>query len=127
MRYSDIEVRLFEFLQAARTARLPVTRKTLAARALSIRDKLLDAATDESTKTRLSSFGASSRWLTGFVSRHALRSTHLHGEAGSVKVSELSADIEAIRIRLQDFRPEFINIDETGLFSNCLLTNLHSS
>lgn len=49
MRYSDIEVRLFDFVQVARTARLPVTRKTLAARALSIREKLLHPATEDST------------------------------------------------------------------------------
>ena len=107
VRYSDIEARLFDFVQVARSARLPITRKTLEARALSIRDNLLGASTEDYTTTRVLAFGASSSWLTCFVSRYALRK--LHGEAGGVNVSEVAEDIEKLRLRLQDFRAEFMN------------------
>ena len=127
VKYPDIELRLYDFVQVARAARLPVTRLTLTARALSIREKLLGSATDETLRKRLSAFGASSSWLTNFVSRHALRSTHLHGEAGSVRVSEVAADIDTLRNRLLQFRPEYIfNMDETGLFLSCFPKELMS-
>ena len=117
VKYPDIEVRLYNFVQVARAARLPFTRLTLTARALSIKEKLLGSATDEKLRKRRSAFGASSTWLTNFVSRHALPSTHLHEDASSVRVSEVAADIDTQRYRLLQFRPEFIfNMDETGLF-----------
>ena len=71
----------------------------------------------ETLRKRLSAFGASGSWPPNFVSRHALRSIHLHGEESSVGVSEVAADIDTPRYRLLQFRPEFIfNMDETGLF-----------
>lgn len=50
VKYPDIEVCLFDFVQVARTARLPVKRLTLTARSLSIRERLLHATTDESRR-----------------------------------------------------------------------------
>lgn len=76
MRYYDIEMHLFNFVQVSRTAGLPFTRKTLAARDLPVRDKLLDCASDECIQTRFFSFGVSSNCMTCFVNLDALKSVN---------------------------------------------------
>lgn len=60
-------------------------------------------------------------WVNNFSKRHALRTIYLAGEAGSVHVDTVVADMVELRKELAEYKPSCIfNIDETGLFYNIL-------
>lgn len=115
-KFPVIDKSVYEFVQIARAAKLPLSSSTIRQRALQIRDVLLEKENSAEDVARLEGFSASSNWVTGFVRRHALRSVRLHGEAGSVSVGDVSAGIATLREELLHYNEEFVfNMDETGL------------
>ena len=116
-KFPQIDALLYEWLQVVRSAKLPISGHTLSAKALNIRDRILQNTHDARSCVLLESFRATPAWVTGFVRRTGLRSVTLHGKAGAVKVSEVAGGIAELRAALGSFKPEFIfNMDETGLF-----------
>ncbi|CDF41108.1 unnamed protein product [Chondrus crispus] len=116
-----LELKLLEFLNYARSAKMPVTQTVLQTRALMIKEQMLKFQVTGKDRTTLDKFTASRGWVEKFVKRHALRSVALHGEGGQVQVQEVAKDINILRSRLRNFEPENIyNVDETGLFFKLL-------
>ena len=118
-RFPEIDRLLYEFVQGARAAKLPISMSTLQHRALHIRDELMTKNRNEDTVAFLQTFSASSNWVTAFVQRHALRSVRLHGEGGSVSVQNVSMGISTLREDLLQYNETFVfNMDEKGLFTS---------
>ena len=116
-KFPDIDEALYEFVQIARGAKLPLSGSVLRCRALQIRDILLKKDHTHAQINRLKSFSASPAWVTSITRKHSLRSVRLHGKGGSASVRDVSTGICRLREHLADFDEEFIfNMDETGLF-----------
>lgn len=61
------------------------------------------------------------KWANNFVLRNGLRSTTLHGEAGSVDPEAIEEGMAAIREMCKEYKVENVfNIDETGIFYKLL-------
>ena len=115
--FPQLEAKIMHFISLARSAKIPVTHAIISVKALCLKEELLkqDISVDEASMLR--NFTASRGWTDKFVKRHSLRSVALYGEAGSVDVSGIDADIVALREKLGDYEPSNIyNVDETGLF-----------
>ena len=80
-----LEAKLLEFLNYARSAKMPVTQNVLQARARMIRDHMLKDSATEKERNLFQKFTASRGWVDNFFKRNALRSVSLHGEGGQVK------------------------------------------
>ena len=120
--FPQLEAQIMHFISLARSAKMPVTHTIISVKALCLKEALLkqDISVDEAIMLR--NFTASRGWTDKFVKRHSLRSVALHGEAGSVDVSGIAADIVALREKLRDYKPSNIyDVDETGLFLNLFL------
>ena len=78
---------------------------------------LITVSTADQSKTKASPFAAGSNWVKAFLKRKELISIRLHGEAGSVEISNLAEDISILKEKLADFEPKYIfNISATGWF-----------
>ena len=115
--FPEIDQHLFQWVQMARSARLPVSSASLSAKAHHIRELLLSQNNSPQQKEALIQFSASSTWVGRFTARHALRSVRLHGKAGSVTISDVSQGIAQFCENLSTYDVDNIyNQDETGLF-----------
>ena len=99
-----------------------MTRATIRPFGLVAKKTLLAAdSTPPETKDNLEKFQASDKWAKKFVARHKLVSKVIHGEAGSVDVAAVGADIEEIREVCKNYKLENIfNVDATGIFYKLL-------
>ena len=116
-----LELKLLEFLNYARSAKMPVTQTVLQTRALTIKEQMLKSQVTGKDHTTRDKFTESRGWVEKFVKRHALRSVAMQEEGGHVQVQEVAKYINILRSRLRNFDPEKIyNVDETGLFFKLL-------
>ena len=106
--FPDIDQHLFQWVQMARSARLPVTSASLSAKALHIRELLLSQNNSPQQEEALIKFSASPTWVGRFTTRHALRSVRLHGRAGSVNISDVSQGFAQLRENLSTYDVENI-------------------
>ena len=117
--FPGIDQHLFQWVQMARSARLPVTSESVSAKALHIRELLLSQNNSREQEEALIKFTASPTWVGRFTARHALISVRLRGKAGSVNISDVSQGIAQFCENLSTYDVDNIyNMDETGLFFN---------
>lgn len=103
-------------MEIARSSKLPVNSPTLRENALMIFDSLLITEQESLSKEALERFSAMPSWISGFVSRHALRSVQIHGMAGAVQIANVASGIAELRDARYGYNPELIfNMNETGL------------
>ena len=80
-----LELKLLEFLNYARSAKMPVTQTVLQTQALMTKEQMLKSQVTGRDRTTLDKFTASRGCVEKFVKRHALRSVALHGGEGKYK------------------------------------------
>lgn len=116
-KFPKIEAHLLKFINAARQARLSVTRESIRMRALMLRDQELRTNKEgDATQAALKSFTASDRWISKFTKRHELKSVTLHGEARRVDLKAVKKKAEELCERLQPYDAENIySMGETAL------------
>ena len=110
---------IMSFISLARSAEISVTHSIIAAKAIYLGDKILLKDLPEWQACVLRQFSASREWTDKFVNRHGLQSVALHGEAGSVDIAGVAADIAELRAKVREYKLQNIyNMDETGLILN---------
>ena len=92
----NLEAKLLEFLNYARSAEMPVSQNVPQTRARMIPDHMLKASATEKERSIIQKFTASCGWVEKFVKRNALRSVSLHGEGGQVHAQNVAKDINIL-------------------------------
>ncbi|KAF5185902.1 Tigger transposable element-derived protein [Thalictrum thalictroides] len=113
-RWSDVENKLYLWIDSMRRAKLPVPPSLAIAKAKSIASALSIPETE---------FKASWQWLSRFRARHGLNKMLLHGECAEVDKDdpELLASLDNLYELINKFEHENVyNMDETGLFFRLL-------
>lgn len=72
--YPEIEKPLVNFVNVARSLKMPVTASIIQSKALALRNKAVSDCPDESRKDRLKAFKATEGWVAAFIKRNGLRS-----------------------------------------------------
>ena len=105
--YPEIDAKLIEFMQFARSQRLPVSRSIL-------RERARMAAESSS----ITAFKASNGYMQRFLRRnHIQKSIWLHGKGSSLVPMDHAIRMAEIRSTAREYpRSMVYNMDETGLF-----------
>lgn len=72
--YPEIEKPLVNFVNVARSLKMPVTASIIQAKALALRDKAVSDCHDQARHDRLKGFKATEGWVAAFIKRNGLRS-----------------------------------------------------
>ena len=106
-RYPEIDAELMEFLQFARSQRLPISRTILQQRARIAAERL-----------NVSEFKASNGYIDRFLRRNPVqKSIGLHGKGSSYFPMDHTIRMEEIRSTVGNYPMKMVyNMDETGLF-----------
>ena len=76
---------------------------------------ILMKAQEIAAQRNIDDFTANTGWVSRFLMRSKLVNVQLYGQAGSVDLSLLTSEIQAIRDTVSRFRPECVfNMDESG-------------
>lgn len=123
----QVEKAVFELVTQARGAGLPVDRFTIVSFGRKAKATLEAQASTPTERDRYRGFTASEGWAKKFVSRHGLKSTKLHGQAGSVDDAAIADELRIVRETIAEYDLEcIINCDETALqyrmLPNCTYT-----
>jgi hypothetical protein len=111
-----VEKEVMNLITQARAHGLPVDRFSIQAFGRKAKNSLAAKASTDAERRRLDGFNASEGWTKKFVSRHKLRSTKLHGQAGSVDDAAIAHELRKLRDVIAKYDPEnIINCDETAL------------
>ena len=113
-RFSEIEDKLFLWIDSMRRANLPVPPSLVIAKAKRIAQELSISEDD---------FKASWQWLSRFRERRGLQKVLLHGEGAEVDKQDpkLLAALNELHDTIARYDPENVyNMDETGLFFRLL-------
>lgn len=113
-RFSDIENKLYVWIDSMRRADMPVPPSLAILKAKEIAAELSISNDD---------FKASWQWFDRFRTRHGLQKVLLHGEGGEVDKDnpELLAELNGLNALIDQYDSENVyNMDETGLFFRLL-------